>query len=384
MKRTFGSLSLLALTLAAGMTLSAASVQAQQTAAEPAKAAEKSKLLAVGSDAPALKVGSWVKGSPVASFEKGKIYVVEFWATWCGPCKKTIPHLTELAKLYKDKVTVVGVSVWESDENHLTAVKAFVDKMGDKMVYSVAVDDKHGDQGSMSKTWMKASEQDGIPVAFIVTGEGKIAWIGHPAEMDAPLKQIVEGKFDVNQAAKDAKAKGEKAAVEQAEQASMMKAFKPIQEAMDNGENAKAITGIDELAIKYPNFADRLLPLKFRLQIDSDEAGAYVTARKLADGPMKANAQGLNELAWTILDTKTLKTPDFALAYDIAKRAAEVSKMEDGMILDTYALATFKKGEVARAIELQTKAIELTKNSGDDEVVKEMEGRLAEFKKSVK
>jgi len=63
-----------------------------------------------GDAAPALQVKQWVKGDAVKGFAKDKIYVVEFWATWCGPCKASIPHLTELAKSHKD-VTFVGVSV---------------------------------------------------------------------------------------------------------------------------------------------------------------------------------------------------------------------------------------------------------------------------------
>jgi len=50
----------------------------------------------------------------VKGFDKDKTYVVEFWATWCGPCKATIPHLTKLQKEHPD-VTFIGVSVFEND-----------------------------------------------------------------------------------------------------------------------------------------------------------------------------------------------------------------------------------------------------------------------------
>ena len=91
--------------------------------------------LGVGNPAPALKVAKWAKGKPVAKFEPGKVYVVEFWATWCGPCKQSIPHLTELAKKFKDKVTFTGVSVWENQDNsksnaYVAKVEKFVKDMG--------------------------------------------------------------------------------------------------------------------------------------------------------------------------------------------------------------------------------------------------------------
>src|SRR5437762_6606240 len=135
--------------------------------------------LGIGDPDPKLEVKEFVKGDPVKQFDKGKTYVVEFWATWCGPCRTSIPHVTELQKKHKD-VVFIGVSVWERDQS---GVKPFVKEMGDKMDYRVAMDDvaegAKGNEGKMAKNWMTAAEQDGIPAAFIVNGEGKVAWIGH-------------------------------------------------------------------------------------------------------------------------------------------------------------------------------------------------------------
>jgi thiol-disulfide isomerase/thioredoxin len=157
--------------------------------------------LGVGDKAPALKVKGFVKGKPVTKLDKGKVYVVEFWATWCGPCRTTIPHLTELQKKHKD-VTFIGVSAFERDQK---AVQPFVKEMGDKMDYRVALDSvpagKKGGDGAMAKNWMIAAGQNGIPTAFIVDGEGRIAWIGHPTQMEAPLEKIVAGKWDLKAAA---------------------------------------------------------------------------------------------------------------------------------------------------------------------------------------
>lgn len=169
-------------TAAALVCVSSAMAQEQQAAT-----------LKVGDKAPNLTIENWVKGDKVEKFETGKVYVIEFWATWCGPCIKNIPHLTDLQKEFKDKkVTVIGVAASErgSDaKSMLSGVENFVKKQGDKMTYTVAYDSDK----SMSKDWMRAANQGGIPCAFLVGSDGKIAWIGHPANgLDEQIKKAVK------------------------------------------------------------------------------------------------------------------------------------------------------------------------------------------------
>ena len=150
--------------------------------------------LKVGDPAPKLQTGKWVQGDPVKNFEKGKAYIVEFWATWCGPCRVFIPHLNELHKKFKDKgLVVIGQNCWEKDESQ---VETFIKKMGDKMTYRVALDDKTSDKkGAMAKTWMEAAGRDGIPSAFLVDTKGKIAWIGHPMSLkEEEIEAALAGK----------------------------------------------------------------------------------------------------------------------------------------------------------------------------------------------
>jgi thiol-disulfide isomerase/thioredoxin len=147
--------------------------------------------LKVGDPAPKLQTGEWVQGKPVTDFEKGKVYLVEFWATWCGPCRATIPHLNELHTKFQDKgLVVIGQNVWERDE---AKVQPFIKQMGSKMSYRVAMDDKKSNKdGAMAKSWMEAAGRNGIPSAFLVDKQGKIAWIGHPSSLtDKQIEKLL-------------------------------------------------------------------------------------------------------------------------------------------------------------------------------------------------
>jgi thiol-disulfide isomerase/thioredoxin len=124
---------------------------------------------------------TWIRGGPV-TLTPGNVHVVEFWATWCPPCRVSIPHLTELQKKYKDKgVTFVGIS----DESP-NVTRPFVEQMGDRMDYSVASDA----QRDVYRGYMDAFHQEGIPTAFIVNAAGKVAWVGHP--MDDEFEQQID------------------------------------------------------------------------------------------------------------------------------------------------------------------------------------------------
>lgn len=145
---------------------------------KPQAPAPKPKRLSVGAMAPAMSTDRVIKGEDVKTFEKGKVYVLEFWATWCAPCIKAIPHLTKLQK-DNPELTIIGVAGAErapTEEARFSKAKEFVDKQGDKMAYTVLYD---GDN-SMWTEWMAAAGKGGIPCSFVVDGDGKVSYIGHP------------------------------------------------------------------------------------------------------------------------------------------------------------------------------------------------------------
>jgi len=159
---------------------------------------DKPSVLNIGDAAPSLRVHEWIKGTPVQKLEKGKVYVLEFWATWCGPCKAAMPHLSALARAYKDKVTVIGVDIYEQKTTSIKKIKAFVDSMGQRMDYNVATEDTDFTVAD----WIEATGEKnmGIPRTFVVDGEGRLAWIGHPCELEDALSKIVNHTWDINEA----------------------------------------------------------------------------------------------------------------------------------------------------------------------------------------
>ncbi len=152
---------------------------------------EKS-ILNIGDQAPKLEVGSWLKGSPTTTLIPGKIYVIEFWATWCLPCIAQFPHLSELAEKYKDKVVFNGISIREKEGTTMRTLQTFVNSKSEQMRYPVATDTE---DGYMYRNWYQRAEPKGIPYAIVVGGDGRIAWKGNPAGIDKILSAITSGKF---------------------------------------------------------------------------------------------------------------------------------------------------------------------------------------------
>ena len=154
----------------------------------------RGEALSIGDKAPELQIAKWLKGDPVPALGTGNnVYVIEFWATWCIPCRESIPHLTELQKQYKDKgLVVIGISTEEEG-----IVQNFLSEVGSQMDYRVAVDTDR-------KTWEAYTTPfgaEGLPHAFIVSKKGELLWEGHPMNgMDAILAQTLAGAFDAAQA----------------------------------------------------------------------------------------------------------------------------------------------------------------------------------------
>ena len=191
------------MTLAAGLACTLTFFATAQDSAPAEGAKTPAKSLSIGDKAPGIKVAKFYHGTPVSEFTPGKTYVMEFWATWCGPCVAQIPHLAKMQAEYKDQdVQFVSTAVWQREETQALREKAvgdFVTGKDGKMAYTVAIDD----EGWMADNWMKPAGQNGIPAAFLVGKTGIVEWIGHPGSLDDVLKQYKAGTWDREQAMKE-------------------------------------------------------------------------------------------------------------------------------------------------------------------------------------
>ncbi len=311
--------------------------QAQSQTLEEIVGEVKLPELFIGSKAPKLQIAKFIKGDSVDQFEEGKVYVVEFWATWCGPCIAAFPHLSEMQAEHKDDVQFIGVNVWEGVDNQaerIEKVEGFVKDQGDRMSYTVAVENG----SAMADTWMKPAGQNGIPAAFIVDGTGTIAWVGHPMNMEESLESVLAGEFDAAKAVEEYK-----------QQNIAMSGYQMFMNGIrESGGDIDQATTIAKLLVK---------------DYFQDEPGA------------------LNAVAWSLLtvDNDQIGAKQYKVAYNAAKRACEVTEWKDWMILDTYALAAHKMGKNDEAIKWQTKAIELAP-AENEEAIAELKESLAKYK----
>lgn len=366
----------------------------------------------LGDAAPALQVAEWVKGQPVdlAGGRSNTLTVIEFWATWCPPCRTTIPHLSALQAKFKDRgVVIVGISGEDAEK-----VRPFVAEQGDKMAYTVAID--NGNRTAVD--YMTAFGVEGIPHAFVVDRQGRIAWHGHPMEgLDQVLEQLLAGTFSLAGAAKRAEAREKLAAFAKLAASDgdpaqldrlgreLVVLDKEVGGLLDNGKpfdpaEVRKIIALQALLKSYNeavgmgdemNAAElekRIVaaaPKEFnfedykgmmQLQGDWQKYGRAATAASpdkvlLADLGARLLAAKVkepmawNNIAWALLTEQSLTHRDLPLALQLAKRANECSGGKAAPILDTYARALYDNGKVDEAIATQKQALALVTDEAD-------------------
>jgi thiol-disulfide isomerase/thioredoxin/Tfp pilus assembly protein PilF len=363
--------------------------------------------LTIGSKAPALDVEHWVsdgKGAfkPVKKFEDGKVYVVEFWATWCGPCVQSMPHLVEVQQKYaKQGVQIVSVS----DED-LETVNEFLKRPYNAPEGKKDAPATYGDltsaycltadpDRSVHAAYMEAAGQNGIPTCFIVGKTGVVEWIGHPMEMDEPLSSVVGDKWDrdaflaefkkeqemnimmskLSRLMRAGKSEEALALVEEAKknatdnpaaqmqlsQIAMQIRLTPAIAKLQQGETDAGLEELAKVAETAPaDMQEQIRGIQIRVMVSSDKADRAAEILTALAKKEKVSANMLNDVAWFIYeqakDTPAFSKPLLAAALAASERAVDADP-KNPSIIDTLAHLAHLSGDLDRAIKLQTEAV---------------------------
>ena len=216
----------------------------------------------------------WVKGEAPKEWEPGKVYILECWATWCGPCLAAIPHVDGLYDKYSEKgLRVIGVNVWEDGKDKVTE---FVTKKGDGMSYPVAYT---GKGGAFEKEWLTPAGVKGIPHAFVVK-DGKVILTSHPMQLS---NEVIEGLLAGGEAQEKVLVSIREAEKKQGQIGEAMKAFRVAAAKKDSAAMEKAIADLKVLDEK-----SRYIPaMNFEVLVaKGDWAGVEANVKSLAGDPM--------------------------------------------------------------------------------------------------
>jgi thiol-disulfide isomerase/thioredoxin len=314
--------------------------------------------------APPLDIETWVKGTAVDAFESDKLYIVEFWATWCGPCRMSMPHLSGLQDKHVDEIAIVGVSNEKEEEvtKFLEAEHESGRTWDEVITYTIAVDHEN----ATTNAYMKAAQARGIPTAFVVGRDGMIEWIGHPMELDPILPQIAAGDWDRDAAR-------QKRAASLAKEAEEMEVMQIVMTARANKDYDEAITAIDTLLAKYPDDLNYQAN-RFRLLIESERFDEAIQMLQAVDASNPDNRDVLNFMAWSA--TNTHQTPLLEAAREVMQQLHDASEPKDASLIDTLARVHFALGELDQAIAWQEQAVTL-----DDKPA--LQARLEEYRKAL-
>ncbi|MGA0133944.1 MAG: TlpA disulfide reductase family protein [Opitutales bacterium] len=322
--------------------------------------------LKVGDPAPAARPQSMLKGEPVKEFRKGETYVIECWASWCGPCVKAIPHLQSLhEKMARRGVTIVGVNVWEAERDAAGAKRAedFVKAQGAAISYRVAIGGE-----AFVKAWLEAAGVQGIPHAFIVQ-DGKVAWSGHPMEItEQLLGDIITGTHVPSAAAPSAAAPPAAAPPprlpglddEEAELARLQEKLNALSRALGRKDWNAAERALPEAAAVLPPVERKEMLETVGARIALGRGDPYPSYRLLEKHAEEEadDAETQNEVAWDLVTHPVfLAKPNLALAARCAERAVKLTEEKHPDKLDTLARVRWLQGRKEESLRLQELAV---------------------------
>lgn len=331
--------------------------------------ADDTPKMTIGSKAPPIEIEHWFSTGDfdkVSRLRPGKVYVIEFWATWCPPCRKAIPHIAKL----QEKFASYDVQIISVTREDVETVEKFLEKKipGDSKktfrditkTYCLASDpDK-----SVTRDYFYAAQQTGIPTAFIVGRTGRVEWIGSPFSLETPLAQVVQDQWDRTKFKTSFETK-RRLKSEKSNLSKLVKDEKYAEAAKYIGTTLKNYSGTARKQKKIEQFQMMLLG-----QMANSEKQYKKLTREFKDAPVL-----LNSASWSVVEAKQKDDKVPASLVRAARKAMErsVKSEPSAAALDTLAHLYHLEGKLAKAIDAQVKAVEKSSDKLKPELAKFLE-----------
>ena len=149
-------------------------------------AAQSARGQSEGEPMPPLEVEEWIQGKTdeMNPWGDGKVYLLDLWGTWCLPCIRLMPRLSDLQDEYRDRdLVIVGYS-WEEPAR----IREFVAERRAEIRYALATDSEERTMQVLSE----AEVIEGFPYAFLIDGRGIVRWKGPGQDAEAAVTRFFD------------------------------------------------------------------------------------------------------------------------------------------------------------------------------------------------
>jgi thiol-disulfide isomerase/thioredoxin len=308
-------------------------------------AANADDVVAPGGAAPNLDV-RWIQGGPIERFETGRVYVLEFWSTWCGACTESISKLNALSQKHERDARFIALHVWQQP----TAAKPeeFLQKRASagQPIYEFPVAEDVNEV--IARTWLAATEITGLPTAMILDRQSRLVWFGHSKGLEQPLTQIIAGTYDV--AAGTAEMNRRIRAGRLARQSTA---------AIEAGDFDRGTALMIEALSADPDSVAEWVPSTYGhlLATSRNPAIAARFVDQVSATPAGTRAEVLAGFADVILHFQPAELRDLALAATLAERANRLTGGRDAGILHTLAMVRLEQEDFSGARQALKQAV---------------------------
>lgn len=301
----------------------------------------------------------WLQGAPVKEWEKDKVYIFEFWATWCGPCLAAMPHMEQLHQAFKDnpRMQIIGVNVM--DRKTPEVLKEFIKNRPAPLNYTMAVD---VDGKKTREKWLEPLKVNGIPHAFAVKN-GRLIWRGHPSQLSEKTMQAML-KPDFSAASLAAKGPDAGAREWQHYRETSQKVRELVEK--DGKLGAQALLKQVQDSGKFPQ--DQVIQLKMIPFLVLAEQGKFEEAQSVLSDVSREYPDDYRvqiDIAGTLMEGKSVPAGkmDAALVERCLNRCIEISRKsnkEASLPWRMMAELRERQGNMKEALQDMEKALSLT------------------------